>query len=153
LCAGEAEEVEERPKKKQKREAASNQLVCSVVGDEGLDMDVVLPVCYTADAEEDEDEGSGSGDSEEGCEVEAEVEAEGQPKMENDNADYFDEQELMAVDNSDEANYDEQEQDQEQDQERLEGLSLSHGPAAAVHPIDLMAWEGVVEQFGLMLDL
>jgi hypothetical protein len=149
LCAGEAEEVEERPKKQPKREAASNQLVCSVVGDEGLDMDVVLPVCYTAGTEEDEDEGSESGDSEEGCEVEAEVEVEGQPKMEDDNAEYHDEQELMAVDNSDEANYDEQ----EQDQERLEELSLSHGPAAAVHPIDIMAWEGVEEQFGLMLDL
>jgi hypothetical protein len=57
----------------------------------------------------------------------------------------------LAIDNIDEADYDEQ----EQDQERLEGLSLSHGPAAAaaVHPIDLMPWEGVEEQFGLMLDL
>jgi hypothetical protein len=54
--------------------------------------------------------------------------------MEDDNADYHDdEQEQMgAVDNSDDGAYHDE---QDQDQGRLEGLSLSHGPAAAVHPI------------------
>jgi hypothetical protein len=33
------------------------------------------------------------------------------------------------------------------------GIELGHGPAAAVHLIDLMSWEEVEEQFGLMLDL